>query len=165
MPLEPQTIELSLAGGVDLKTDPRLVQAPNNLQAVNVRWPSAGAVDQRFGQTVLPTTVGGSQTVELQSVSGPSVNLLNYNESTTGGAGSTANWVFINNLGVYNSPTDNMPTLTILSVAPWGAPAVGNACLHSVSTQTGIDGAGQDAAVILFPCLGSTTYTFSAYVG
>jgi hypothetical protein len=167
MPLEPQTIELSLAGGVDLKTDPRLVVAPNNLQAQNVRWPSAGAVDQRYGQTVLPTTVGGSQTIEIASVSGPSINLLNYNESTGGDAGSIAGFLPLTaGEASYNSPANAGYILATVTSTPWGPVEQGTNAIHWVSgSGAPFNAPYQDGVGIQVPCLPNTQYTFSSFYG
>lgn len=63
MALQPLTKPVSLAGGVDLKTDPKYVGPDKLLAAENVAFNGVLRVEKRYGQTALPRTVPQSGTV------------------------------------------------------------------------------------------------------
>lgn len=49
---------VGLAGGIDTKTDYKLVQPPKTLQALNVRYGTAGSVRKRYGISALSSLAG-----------------------------------------------------------------------------------------------------------
>lgn len=54
MPLEPKYIDISVAGGIDAKSDRKIVRPPATLRADNVQYSTAGSVRKRYGLTFLP---------------------------------------------------------------------------------------------------------------
>lgn len=54
MPLDPKYIDISVAGGIDAKSDRKIVRPPATLRADNVQYSTAGSVRKRYGLTFLP---------------------------------------------------------------------------------------------------------------
>lgn len=66
MALVPTTKPVGLFGGLDLKNDPKYVDAGRSLTAQNVRYPSVSRAEKRYGQSTLSNSVPGSGTLIQQ---------------------------------------------------------------------------------------------------
>lgn len=61
MPLQAQTVNTPLSGGIDTKTDPKYVAAGQLLSAQNVQFFGVQRASKRFGQTALSQQIGAAE--------------------------------------------------------------------------------------------------------
>lgn len=155
MALSPQAVEIPLAQSLDLKTDPKLVDAQHMLTMNNVRFVDANAVDKRYGQSKLTTLTNLTAPLNTTVVTQASENLLSYNQSTAGDAlGTTAGFAaYSQGYSVFQQAPGGTITLSVVASPVFQ----GTKAIHFTSTSY------QDDCSCVIPCRGSTQYTFSVY--
>jgi hypothetical protein len=126
MKLNWNTRNISVAGGLETKVHPKLVEPPKTTTADNVVYTTNGAARKRFGYTALPVT-GGPAVGKAVTVSGQEL-LLNDGTSLWAWSPTTSTW--------QNKGATGPSGVNSINLAGTGSKAPGNVVSATIGNYT-----------------------------